>query len=364
MVLLYRKIDSSLFGYIAFYKIEHSAQGTETTLIRESKPFVIGHYSTKENKIEVYGSVVFLLEEIRRIVAKFIKGNNAWHAERLNLTSETKIRELDYEYDQKVMDFVILVSTHARNLFDLMGRFNDRSIPRLNYNNSPDGVVTLRELFDTLIHNRYYYFDGGHIKDLFSEDFKKKNSALSGRFMGYGFDLFDFVTGISQVIEEVRVKHLTQILWGKFRDFTAESKPQDIVFLVQNMHALSELLKAKIPLKGYEFMTRLIFDDLDEPVEGATSVMLPDGTTLETRKLVMESPQIRIARELNKKELEIYVRRAIGGHDQSLGREDLNDHKVNIGFEDFFREVNKVFGDDRVLSGGSTQFVSASTDSG
>ena len=35
-----------------------------------------------------------------------------------------------------------------------------KPIPRLDYCNSPDGEMKLRELFDTLIHNRYYFFDG------------------------------------------------------------------------------------------------------------------------------------------------------------------------------------------------------------
>ena len=363
MVLLYQKLDQRLFGYIAFYRKERSDQNTAEKPYRESKPFVIGRYSRDgDGSLEVLGSLVFLLQEIRRIIGGFVKDNRAWQAQRSRLTGADEIAEADSVYDRQAMDFVVLVSAHARNLFDLMPRFNDRSIPRLDYADSPDGKVTLRELFDTLIHHRYYYFDGARVRDLFSDDFKKKRSALSGRFMGYSFDISDFVKGLSEVIEEVTVKDLTQLLWRKFKEFTADSKPQDVVSLVQNVHAFSGLLKAKIPTTAYKFMTRLMFDDLDDPFEGAASVTLQDGTTIETRKIVFESPNIGIARDLYNKEFEIRVRRAVGAQDQSLGRRDLRDHSVRIGFEDFFRRVNEAFGNDRVLSGMPQRFAGAFVD--
>ena len=363
MILRYRKVDRNLFGYIAFFRMEHPDREEAITPHRESKPFVIGRYSSRGGRsLEVLGSVVFLLMEMRRLIGRFVHDHHAWKTKRGQLTSETEIADADSAHDQKAMDFVLLVSTHARNLFDLMPRFNPRSIPRLDDANSPDGEVTLRELFDVLIHHRYYYFDGARVRDLFSDDFKKRDSALSGRFMGYGFDILEFVAGIIQVVDDVKIKDLTQLLWRKFKkNFTADSKPQDVVSLVQNVHAFSDLLTAKIPTEGYEFMTRLMFDDLDDLVEEIPSVTLPDGTITQTRKLLFESPRITIASDLNEKQFEIRVRRAVGAEDQRLARKDLTDHRVTIGFEEFLRKVNEAFGDDR-LSGTPPPITSGSAD--
>lgn len=345
MVLLYQKVDLRLYGHIAFYRKEQAGQEATNKPYRSSSPFVIGRYTENgDGRLEVLGSVVFLLEEIRRSIDGFVVDNNAWNEERNRLTGETEIAECDVRYDKKAMDFVILVSAHSRNLFDLMPRFNARSIPRLDYQGAPNGEVTLRELFDTLIHNRYCYFDGSCVRDLFSGEFKKKRSALSGRFMGYGFDMLDFVKGISEVIEEVTVKDLTQFLRGKFKGFTADSKPQDVVSLIQNVYALSELLRAKVPTPEYQFMLCLMFDDL---------------AGVEAQNIIFQSPRIKIANELNRKEFEICVRCAVGALDQELGREDLKDHAVRIGFEGFFRKVNEAFGDDRVLVGKSRRFMPA-----
>lgn len=363
MVLLYRKVGRRLYGYIAFYRREHSDQEIADKPYRESSPFVIGRYSADQSgALEVLGSVVFLLEEIRRCIKNFVDENNSWNAERGQLTSEVEIAESDLRYEQSAMDFVILVATHARNLFDMMARFNDRSIPRLDYQGARDGEVTLRELFDTLIHNRYYFFDGAYVRDLFSDDFKKKKSALSGRFMGYGFDIVDFVNGISEVIEEVIVKDAVQLLWGKFKEFTADSKPQDIVSLIQNVRAFSDLLQAKIPTAGYQFMCSLMFDELANTVERTGSVTKPGGTAVMTQKVIFASPNIGIASELNKKEFEIRVRCAMGKPNRDPVKEDMKDHTVRIGFEEFFRKVNEAFGDDRVLTGMPWRIESANAE--
>ena len=354
MRLLYKKIDQRIYGHVAFYKRGQLYQETESKPYRVSSPFVISQYSANQDgQLEVFGSVVFLLKEISRSIKDFVDDNNSWNAERRLLTGETDIAELDFEYRQKTMDFVILISTHARNLCDLIPRFNDRAIPRLSYEGLPDGDVTLRELFDTLIHNRYYYFDGGCVRDLFSDHFKKKRSALSGRFMGYGFDIVDFVKGISELIEEVTVGDLTQLLRWKFKEFTADSKPQDVVWLIQNVHAFSDLLQTKVQEKGFQFMMRLMFDDLlAGSVEGVDSVPTPI-----TRRVIFESPSIGIAPNLNGKEFEIRVRCAIGVQDQDLGRDDLKEQTVSVGFEAFFGKVNEAFGNDRVLPGRSWRFV-------
>ena len=359
MVLLYKKVDSRLYGYVAFYRKEYPNQKIISKPYRESSPFVIGQYlADQDGKLEVFGSVVFLLEKIHHTIMGFADENNAWNEERSRLTNLTEITESDRRYNQKTMDFVLLVSTLTRNLFDLIERFNDRSIPRLDYHGLPSGQVTLRELFDTLIHHRYYYFDGKYVRDLFSDDFKKKKSALAGLFMGYGFDMLDFVKGISEVIEEVRVKDLTQLLWGKFTNFTANSKPQDVISLIQNVHAFSSFLQAKIPSKDYKFMMSLMFDDLTESLKGAGAVTIKDTTT-QTQQIIFRSPHIGIAPNLNKKEFVINVERAIGIQGQAPRPENLKYHTVTIGFKEFFRKVNEALGNNPVLTSPPLRFLEA-----
>ena len=334
MVLLYKQMGSRLYGYIAFYKQEHPNQHTASKPYRASKPFVIGRYAPGSDRLVVFGSVEFLVREIRRLIDEFLENNKDWWFSRKKSADPNNVEIVDFEYDRHVMDFVILLSTHARNLFHLVKRVNDKVIPRLNYNNEPDGEVKLSELFDILIHNRYYYFDGGQVRDVFSERFSK-NSRLSGEFMGYGFDLEDFIKGVVEVINDIRMKDLTQLLRWKFRVINPDSIAQNVVFLVQNLHSFYGLMETKISTSEYGLMTRLIFENAK--LDGKDS------------QLVMTSPSITINTDLTKKEFEIRVRYGSDAKGQVLGKNNLKSHSVNIDYRAFFDQVNSAFGGDRLL---------------
>ena len=345
MCLLYKKVDARLYGCISFFREEYPSQ-ENLPLVRQSDPFVIGRYSA-DGRLEVLGSVDFMLKEIRRLIQAFIKTNHDW-----NTRQERDGDTYDPNYDRAVRDFLVLVSSHARNVIDLFNRFNNKRIPRLDYSKSSDGEVTLRELFDTLIHHRYYYFDGGYVRDLFSADFKKKQSALSGRFMGYAFEIGDFIRAVSELIEDVRVKDLTQLLRREFKALTALSAPQKVVFLIQNLHAFSDLMATKIPHSDYDFMTGLMFDDeyMNKHLDRASKNELPDGTVVESVGLFMEAPHITISPELDKKELEIRVRRAVGTPGDRPDMRNLKEHKATVKYDKFFRMANEAFGSDRMLA--------------
>ena len=133
-------------------------------------------------------------------------------------------------------------------------------MPKLDQDNQPDGEIRLRELFDTLVHNRYYHFDEARIRDVFSSDPPTKRS-LSNRFMGYAFDLEAFAKTILDIVHEIQFKELTRIIRHRFKLLSSDSKPQDIVFLVQNVESLSHLLKTKTHSDAYGFIRNALFTD-------------------------------------------------------------------------------------------------------
>ena len=308
-----------LYGYIAFFKHQ------QTKPYRSSKPFVIGKYDPS-GRLVVYGSVFFLLLEIRRLIDEFLKKNQEWGISRTNVVDDSVLAEMDSQYNSYVMDFVILVSTHARNLFHLVNNKNitEKKIPLLDYEKKQDGEVYLKELFDTLIHNRYYFFDGGVIRDVFSERSRDNSRLDDSRLMGYGIDLQDYVQGISDVVDEVRMKHLTTILRGKMKTLSLDSKRQDVIFLIQNVHSFSELMKAKIPTESYRQILTLMF-----------------GTPTSPQTIFFEAPNIQINSNLNQKAFDITVRCG-----KQKGK--LESKMVTVGYEDLFAKVNELFGEDKL----------------
>ena len=331
MRLLYTKRGGRLYGHIAFYRRDHQDK-TKMIQHRQSRPFVIGESEPGSERLVVFGSVDFLLREIRRTVEDFIALNKQWWFSRKDQSNA----RIDSDYDRHVMDFVILVSTHTRNLFHLINRLNDREITKFTYENKPDGTVKMKELFDILIHNRYYYFDGTHIRDIFSDKFGEK-SRISSHFMGYGFELGEFINGVIETIRDVQMRDLTQILRGKFKNLDLNSDAQAVVSLIQNLHSFSEIMKEKIPSSGYNFMMNLMFANI--PSEGKTEV-----------RILFESPNIGINSDLTRKEFEIKVRYTTDPTIQTPDRKNLKDHGVSVGYHEFFNKVNTAFGKDRLIA--------------
>ena len=120
-------------------------------------------------------------------------------------------------------------------------------MPKLNHDNEPDGDIRLRELFDTLIHNRYYYFDGARIRDVFTADPPARRS-LANRFMGYGFDLNAFGRTIWEIVHEIRLKDLTQLIRQRIKQLSMNSRPQDIVF--PDSERRVPVSPARVPRRG------------------------------------------------------------------------------------------------------------------
>ena len=313
-----------LYGHIALFK------GQQTEAYRSGDPFVIGKYDPA-GRLVVYGSVPFLLQEVCRLIDEFGEKNRKWGTSRANVKGRA-LDEMDDQYKSYVMDFVILASTHMRNLFHLVNDKNitERKIPLLDYQQEKYSEVYLKELFDVLIHNRYYYFDGGVIRDVFSEKFRANSRLDDSRLMGYGIDLFDYIQGIREAVHGVSVRHFTTILRGRMKNLNINSKRQEIIFFIQNVHSFSELMKTKIQDKRYKQILPLIFETL-----------LPSSQTTQT--IFFKDPDIRINPNVNQKAFDITV---VYGEREG----NLKNETVTVGYEDLFTEVNMSFGEDRLVA--------------
>ena len=292
--LLYQKQGSKLWGVILFFRLDQ-ASGDKVRPRRQSHPFVIADYAQGVDRPIVYGSLVFLLTEIKRLINQFTAVNEAWWRQRAHPPSRPQVGHLDLEHDQQVMDFTILLATYGRNLLDVVGRLNNRTMPKLNHDNERDGDIRLRELFDTLIHNRYCYFDGARIRDVFSAK-PPPGRSLAKRFMGYGFDLDALGRTIWETVHEIQFKDLTQLIRQRFKQLSVNSRPQEIVFLIQNVESLSHLLKSKTWSEEYGFMRNALFASA--------------GLDRSVSPMKYQPPTVRIAPDLSRKRFDVHFRYA------------------------------------------------------
>lgn len=329
MRLLYNdKHPPLLYGHVAFFRQSAPGQQAFAKSHESSRPFVIGRSVPGVDGLVVYGSVHFLLQQIRRIIDEFLERNRSY--ERSRKKADGNLDELDFYYDSPVMDFVILVSTHTRNLFHIVNskEATGKTIPLLSYEKKQEGSIKLNELFDILIHNRYYFFDGGVIRDVFSEKFKSR-SRLWGQFMGYGIDWEDYVRGIETALREVRMKHLISLLRGRFKRLSADSTRQDVIFFIQNIRSFSDLLKTRIPTAKDREIEHLMFGDHAED-------------------FVYESPHIQINPDLHRKAFDIRVKHAKAS-EYGGDRKSLTSPTVTVEHREFFDVAQRLFGDERLL---------------
>ena len=364
MSLIYTRRDSLLYGCIRFFRrVPHQS---ELQFVRQSAPFVMSR-STGENE-HVYGSLLELVLDIRQTIDGLNECNNTFKRKLsgsgVNVTESrdnsgrtivafgagAEATRLYFEYTRDVRNILLLTSLQARNLFDIVSKFNGKRIELFDYEANSVDTIQIRELFNYFVHNRYVYVDGEHVSDLFSDRFASK-SLLQHRFMGYKIKWREYVEAIKTVTEKVKLRHLTDLLRRGIRRLSSNSDHGDTVQLIQNVHSFSKILTTKIQTPQYSFMLDLLFS------EKADRVVADPGYMNGSFEQVVQfsEPHVGISNALHEKKFSIRVhcKIALYGGDGELLTESVDDHSVDVDHERLLNLVDEHFGDDSLLGFGS-----------
>ena len=360
--LIYTRRGSLLYGCIRFFRSNPNQR--DAKLFRQSAPFVISQ-SIGQNETVVYGSVYALVREIRCLIDDLSEHDRKFRTT-LHLSGveidETDDRsgkrvvripegdkgdKLFFEYVREVTNTLLLISSQTRNLFQLYPRFNDRRISQFDYERNKVGSIPLKELFDYFVHNRYLFVDGEYVVDIFSDKFSPKSS-VSKTFMGYKINWREYIDAIQKVTGEVRMKDLTGLLRGRLKNLSSASSHKDIVFLAQNLESFSNLLATKVPDERYKFMLNLLFDEKANQnlvnIEGRENII--------TQVATFTAPHIKIHEELSEKKFSIQVRCKLvlrSNVGQLIKEEVLDDHSIDVGYNQLLDRVDNAFGDDSLV---------------
>ena len=188
--LFYHRQGPILYGAIAFVKYRPNST-TVSRAYKTSSPFIISE--TIGNEEVVCGSVVNLIQEVRRLVAaiwtqiyelsvefRHIQPTDVEQGSRMlrlatlpeQLSDEDARRYA--EFKRELVGTLVLLSTQARNLFEIFPQVvKNRDIPLLDYENKPSNKVALWNLLIAFIHHRYLFLDGEYVSDLFPSNPKK-----------------------------------------------------------------------------------------------------------------------------------------------------------------------------------------------
>ena len=362
--VLYNRRGSFLYGCILFFKYRPGGQPVKPH--EQSAVFTVAE-TLGPDEVVVHGSVDYLLLDIRRLlrsVHEQIDENNAAlshlaptqgaQGERAVLhqvPDGDQERRTYFEFTRRLAGTLILISTQARNLFQLFPRL-DREIGLFDHNGSQTGGISLVNLFNHFVHNQYLFLDGEHVSDLFPAN-PRPGAPISRTFMGYRFNWIEYVQSIESAMREVKLRDLTGLLRGRLKKLSLASRYSDIVFLVQNLYSFSRLF-ATMPAGGQRYGSMLDLLLAEQSKAHLDSLKRTHGVGDRVSLTVAyKAPSIAIHEDLSEKKFRVRLRCKWWLHD-SNGRpiyedEDFSDLAIEVGYEQLLDRVNQVFGDDPLL---------------
>ena len=251
IVLFYKQQGAYLYGLIRVVK------GSQDNLIT-SNPFIIS--KTLGGQEIVYGSVLESIVKVIRIISRYMDqqqravdlsiangllGPNPQYRDRgdgyvvVDSPDSVPDEEFDHARELEAEDMVLLSSIHLRTLFEAFsGKFN-RSIPLYNYEGQVFGDVLLKDIFDAVLHHRYFVIRGEFMIDLFSHE----RSLDPNSFFGSKVDLYKFLDGVIAAINSIKVKDYMGMLRSKLNRLSVESEPKDMIFAIQNIESLNRVVR-------------------------------------------------------------------------------------------------------------------------
>ena len=153
-----------------------------------------------------------------------------------------------------------------RNVFDIFPESTAHYfVPIFDYEGKQVEEIKMRVLLNLLVHNRHMSLSNEFITNLFS-DRLPAGTAIAEKFMGYKFRMNDFLGVVQDAVHAVTVKDLAERLRSDTEALTAHTPHHEMVFLIQNISSLSDLLHALIPTRGH-FLMNMLFPEISLPAE-------------------------------------------------------------------------------------------------
>lgn len=239
--------------------------------------------------------------------------------------------------EEKSEETVLLTLLHLRTLLDSFSGKGNVSIAIYDYENNKIGDISLMKLANLLMHHRYFVIDGNYVHDLFSD----KGSLLSDieelpsqRLFGAKFILTDLFDAMLTFLSEVRINDFVGLLRSRLARLTVDSEPQDIVFVIQNIHSLSDIMQERFGDDRIHEVVEILFRDVHERhvTKG------PDGVERWNYSFSLGKPEFKIDDVLSERRIAMTIQ--IDGKSETF----------KFGYEEFFGVLTKVYGEDPLLS--------------
>ena len=297
-------------------------------------------YGTVQNLIKKTARLIFRLEQWHRDLDDSIPSEVKSRAETEQEFGATVVRlpELDYSesvlqlQEEKLEETILLTSLHVRTLFEIFSGKGDIEIVLYDYEDKQVGKMSLHEITNLLMHHRYFVVDGNYVRDLFSG----KEQLASPRLLGSKFTVTDLFNAMLAFLTGIRIRDYVGVLRTRLEQLTASSEPRDFVFLIQNIHMLSNIVQERFQDSRFHKVMELLFRDVYERhLDGIREAGVVGEWNYQFK---FGKPEFKIDDELSRKSLVMSI--MIDGD-----REEFR-----YSYEEFFDVLTRVYGNEPLLS--------------
>ena len=344
---VYKRVEPYLYGAISVVGPETIARGG-TIPLEWSYPYVVS--KQLENKEIVYGSIPHLIGEAAKPIFRMnhrlcaladTLPEEIRSSIRVSRTQNAQIHESPssefpdwflHRVEELTKEGLLLSGLHLRNLLELLSGRRNVPVPVYDYEGNSNGTAKLNELFHLLMHHRYCVVSGEYIHDIFSDRTQLESPRLFGSKIRSA-ELFNAMLGY---VSEISINDFVGVLRGRLEKLTVESEPRDILFAVQNVHSLAEIIGDRISDARFPKMQEVLFRECTAEEKSQIEEARRQSNPI---TLVREfgNPAFKIDPAVHEKRILMSIN--INGKSESF----------SFGYEEFFGELTQIFGDDHIV---------------
>ena len=270
LILIYQRVEPYLYGAVSVVGPEAAAKGG-TIPLQWSYPFVVSKYL--DGREITYGSIAHLIDEVAkpifrrnqriRVLAESLpeKTQASLRVRRTEnaLIHESPSSELPNWFMQEQEDLtkeaLLMSGLHLRTLLEMLSGRRNKSVLLYDYEGNANGTVTLNTLFHMLMHHRYCVISGEYVHDIFSD----RGQLESPRIFGAKVKSAELFNLMLTYLSEITINDFVGVLRGSLRKLSVESQAREIMFAVQNVHSLAEIIGDRISDPRFPQMQKLLF---------------------------------------------------------------------------------------------------------
>ena len=336
LFLVYRRIGDVQYGAISTVPESLLQQGG-TIPLEWSYPYVVSKQLGDEEI--VYGSITHLMYEATRPILRMNRRlkemtdslpdevrsslvvTKSHNATTYTMPSPGLSASFLHEQEEVMKDALLLSGVHLRTLLETFSGRGNVPVPLYDYEGNAMPPVSLSTLFNTLMHYLYCVVSGEYVHDIFSG----KTQLDSPKLVGSKIKTADCFSAMVDFMSSIRVNDLVGVLRGSLKSLSVDSEPRRIVFALQNVHSLNQLISERMLDARFSGFQRFLFRELT--ADETRRIREASGESEIVLKRRFGKPSFKVGAELGAELIEMHLN--INGVSESF----------EFGQEEFFRRT-------------------------